>query len=158
MWQVQGWVWSHLPVDASLINNKVLILMCMKLVSELLLNFTPVHFPSARSATLRLYPDCAARCRVWVVISIVLRSLFLFPFQRLCPGGVWLTFMWWFPVRSVPCWDGCYTKSKSHRSSRRRRAGTPHIAWSEKKKPFKHFYSKNVLPIRRYNYNQASLH
>lgn len=90
-----------------------------------------VHFPSARSATLRLYPGCAARCRVWVVISIVLPSLFLFPFQRLCPGGVLLTFMCWFPVRSVPCWDGRCTKRKPHRSSRRRRAGTPRLIWEK---------------------------
>lgn len=43
--------------------------------------------------------------------------------QRLCPGGVYLTFTWRSRLLSLPCWLGDLTKSDCQRCSIRRKAG-----------------------------------
>lgn len=59
------------------------------------------------------------KLKKWTFLHVFVSSL-----QRLCPGGVSLTSMWWFPALSFQCWDGDFIKRESQTSSNRRRAGT----------------------------------
>lgn len=93
MWQVQGWVWSHLPVDASLINNKVLILTCMKLVSyvaaELYSCISPVH----------VAPPCGC------ILTVQLVAEFGLWFQLFCLH--YFCFLFRDFALEACCWPSC---------------------------------------------------
>lgn len=93
MWQVQGWVWSHLPVDASHINNKVLILTCMKLVSyvaaELYSCISPVH----------VAPPCGC------ILTVQLVAEFGLWFQLFCLH--YFCFLFRDFALEACCWPSC---------------------------------------------------
>lgn len=111
-----------------------------------------VHFPSARSATLRLYPDRAARCRVRVVISIVCLHYFCFLFRDFA-----LEACCWPSCADFQC-DQCHVGMDALQRANHTdlpegggqvRHTSPDLRKTNRSRIFRLSIQKNVLPIRR---------
>lgn len=132
MWQVQGWVWSHLPVDASHINNKVLILTCMKLVSyvaaELYSCISPVHVapPCGCILTVQLVAELGLWFQLFAFIIFVSFSETL-PWRRVADLHVLIS----SAISAMLGWTLYKEQITQIFQKEEGRYATPHLIWEK---------------------------